>query len=181
MQICTKCKLSKPLDSYGITKLKPLDSTNYNSPKAAHRTRCKECEAERARQFRKKFKNYRGSGKIRNIPKEHRLIMSIIRARVKDANARSKKAQLPFNITPEYIYDLWKTQKNTCAYTGEEFQIKPKSPAALSLDKIIPEVGYVNNNIQLVCWAVNRAKGDLSHEVFLNMCKVIHERATTIP
>ena len=49
-----------------------------------------------------------------------------------------------------------------------------------SVDCIEPTLGYVKGNVQWVSWKVNRAKGDLSNEEFLNMCKAVIEGATTI-
>lgn len=181
MKVCTVCNESKSLDMYGQTKVVGSDTENYR-PNTPHiRTVCKACEAERAREFRKANKNYRGTGKIKNVPKEHRLIMSAIRAKVSQAKANNRRTTREFSITPEYIYELWLSQNNRCVYTNQEFRIEKFHNGNLSIDKIEPELGYVEGNIQLVCWAVNRAKGDLTHDVFLQMCTLIHERATTIP
>lgn len=181
MQNCNVCEQDKPLDMFGVNKATP-GTVNYKSRKSsAIRTICKECEAHRSREFRKQHKNYRGSGKIKSVPEEHRIIMSAIRSKISQAKSNNKRTDRDFNITDQYIYELWLKQNNRCIYTNEEFVIEKYHNANLSIDKIVPDLGYVEGNIQLVCWAVNRAKGDLSHDVFLKMCGIIHERATTIP
>lgn len=45
----------------------------------------------------------------------------------------------------------------------------------LSIDKIRPEGGYVEGNVQWVAWAVNRAKGDMETDVFVDMCRQVLE------
>ncbi len=67
-----------------------------------------------------------------------------------------------------------------CIYTNQEFVSEKNHPANISIDRIKPELGYVKGNTQLLCWVVNRAKGDLSGDTFFKMCKIINERATTI-
>ena len=175
---CNKCNVIKPTTDFGATKV-PDNSTNYNQVKPTIRKECLACEAQRAREFRKRFKNYRGSGKLKSIPEEHKYIMSAIRVKVQEARQNSKRSNRPFDIDANYIYELWKTQNNKCIYTNEDFVIEKNHNGNLSIDKIVPDLGYVKGNLQLVCWAVNRAKGDLSHEVFLKMCEIIHLRATT--
>lgn len=177
-QQCNKCNAIKTIDQFGMTKV-PKVTLNYKSKQATIRKTCLACEAERAREFRKKHTNYRGSGKLKSIPDEHKLIMSAIRSKVQDAKQNNKRLNRPFDIDADYIYALWKQQNNQCVYTGEHFKIEKNHPANLSIDKIIPELGYVKGNIQLVCWAINRAKGDLTHETFIKMCSIVSKRATT--
>lgn len=177
-QTCNKCGLDKPFDAYGYNK-KPEVSIKYRTNFVGVRKTCLQCEAERAKEFRKKFKNYRGSGKLKNIPENHRYIMSAIRCKVSEAKTNNKRKNRPFDIDAEYVYSLWLKQENKCVYTGETFKVEKNHPANISIDKIVPDLGYTKGNIQLVCWAVNRAKGDLPHKTFLEMCKVIHQRATT--
>lgn len=181
MQTCTRCNTTKPLDMFGFTKGKHADSIRYCSVIEGYRGICKACEAERARMFRSQHKNYRGSGKLKNIPSQDRALMSLIRSRITTSRCNNAKSGRPFDMDANLVYQLYKDQEGKCVYTGEEFTLIKGHPGNLSIDKIIPELGYVKGNLQLVCWAINRAKGDLSEEIFLSMCKVVHERATTIP
>lgn len=43
----------------------------------------------------------------------------------------------------------------------------------VSIDKIDPGLDYSPGNIQLLCWCVNRAKGAMLSDSFLNMCRAI--------
>lgn len=181
MQTCTRCKTTKPLDMFGYTKAKHADSFRYVSVKEGYRGICKECEAIRAKTFRSQHKNYRGTGKLKSVPTEDRALMSLIRSRITTSRSNNAKSGRPFDMDADLVYQLYKSQEGKCVYTGEAFTLIKGHPGNLSIDKIKPDLGYVAGNLQLVCWAINRAKGDLSEETFLSMCKVVHERATTIP
>ena len=43
----------------------------------------------------------------------------------------------------------------------------------VSLDKIDPSKDYSPDNVQLLCWCVNRAKGAMSTDEFLSMARHI--------
>ena len=87
------------------------------------------------------------------------------------AKARSKSKNIPFNLSLELIEEKMKTGK--CECTGIEFYIKPYSkreeyvqinPHSPSIDRLIPELGYVDDNIQLVCDQFNKMKSDKTME-----------------
>ncbi len=99
---------------------------------------------ERERAKRKSYsKGYR-----RSNPKNRML------AAAKD---RAKLQKLPFEITLEDIPD-W----GTCPVLGVTMEVGSRySP---SLDKIIPEKGYVRDNIQVISWKANMMKQDATQE-----------------
>ena len=178
--ICTKCNTLKPIDEFSN---KGHGKNNFRPGKNSKKNTCKACDAEYAREFRKKNPGYRGSGKNNKYPKEDRLLISAIRARfnVCMANQRKRNKQLETDIDTDYLYALFKQQNGKCRYSGYLMIIGTKHLFTLSLDKIIPTKGYIKGNVQWVCWAVNRAKGELVESVFLDMCRSVTERATTIP
>jgi len=64
-----------------------------------------------------------------------------------------------------YLIELWKAQEGKCFYTKENMDLTgyPQgNPFAFSVDRIVPELGYVKGNIALCCSIVNRIKQDLS-------------------
>jgi hypothetical protein len=111
------------------------------------------------------------------VPEEDRLLMSAIRARVQNAKGNSKRLKhpIPVSVTAEYLYELFKQQEGKCALSGVDLKIEVGAVTCLSLDKIHPELGYIEGNVQWVAWAVNRAKGDMETDVFLDMCKKVYE------
>lgn len=164
---CDVCKLDKPIKDF------PKKSVNKSLSYKKRNNRCKACNASLAREWRKNHTNYRGSGKITSIPQEDRLLVSAISSRLTDAKMRSKKKNLPVDITRDYLYQLFKEQDRKCALTGVELRIEKKAFACLSIDKIDSNLGYVKGNVQWVAWAANRAKGDMSLEMFVDMCNKV--------
>ena len=48
-----------------------------------------------------------------------------------------------------------------------------RNPYNISIDQINPNNGYTEDNIQLVCMAVNQLKSDFTKDVIINLCKEI--------
>lgn len=183
-QICTKCKVLKPIEKFS---LKGNGINNFAASKADYwvpqKKTCKDCDAEYAREFRKKNPGYRGSGRNKKCSVEDRYLMSAIRTRFNSCMKRQRKfdKQIITDLTEDYLFDLYKQQEGKCWYSKEPMAIARKSLMSLSLDKIIPDLGYVIGNVQWVCWAVNRAKGELKESDFLDMCRIITERCNDHP
>lgn len=79
---------------------------------------------------------------------------------------------------PQRIID----QKFRCAVTGMEFDVEYKTPGAggkhyaPSPDQIETGKGYIPGNVQWVLWAVNRAKGELPEDRFIEICRAVVEQ-----
>lgn len=81
---------------------------------------------------------------------------------MKRAERRAKKANLPFDITVEDIFI-----PEVCPVFGCPFSISNGSGPgdfSPSIDKIIPDMGYVKGNIRIICSKANRIKSDASVE-----------------
>lgn len=84
-----------------------------------------------------------------------------------NAKQRAKLKNLPFEIDYKYLKDIY-PKNNICPVLNIPFQlgylseIKKNSDYAPSLDRIIPEKGYVKGNLIFVCNIVNRIKSDSS-------------------
>lgn len=179
-KICRLCGEVKPLTAFGAAKSRNSRAFNANvTPEI--KAECRPCLAEQAREWRARNKGYDGTGRFAKFKGDERLLVSAICTRVMQAKANNKRCNRPFNITMEYMYALWQKQGGRCRYTGQELFIEKAHAATLSIDKVKPELGYVEGNVQWVAWAVNRAKGDLDEEVFLRMCAAVTKGATTIP
>lgn len=186
---CKSCDTTKPIEMFTksnkSTFTKGNIKRNYNTKDGYH-TYCKECNAKRAREFRLKYKeatgnsDYRGTGKIKDYPSGDRRLISAIRHRISTAKRNNKRTDRPFNIEVGYMYELWKKQKGLCALTGFPMSLDGNTNIRLSIDKIVPELGYNEGNVQWTIFSANRAKGDLSEQDFLKLCRMVIERATTI-
>jgi len=74
---------------------------------------------------------------------------------------RAKKGGLPFDLTTE---DLEVPEK--CSILGLELKVGSDSSREISpsLDRIVPELGYVKGNIRVISHRANRLKSDASIE-----------------
>lgn len=176
---CTKCGTTKPITAFSNKKGGKNNFAANNGAWDGKKSSCKECDAIYAREFRKKNPGYRGSGKNSKYPEEDRLLISAIRRRLNVCKVTYRKRNggiCESDLTDGYLYNLYKKQAGLCVYTGTKMLLIKGHPATISIDKIVPAKGYVQGNVQWICWAANRAKGDLKESDFLQMCKVITER-----
>ena len=87
-----------------------------------------------------------------------------------NAKIRAKQKNVDFNITPQYLKKIF-PKDNICPITGFNFQFgyknldKKNSDFAPSLDRIMPEKGYVEGNVIVICNIANRVKSDSTLEI----------------
>lgn len=171
---CKTCNQEKPIADFS----RNTKEGNFNhTPNSSYKAQCKVCCSLYAKAWRKKNKGYRGSGKLSKYPKEEMLLLSVIRRKLNEAIGRMKKyGKEVSDLDTDYLYQLYKQQGGKCAYSGAVLQTEKHSFTMLSLDQIEPSKGYLKGNVQWLAWAVNRAKGDLPEDLFLDMCRVITEK-----
>ena len=85
-------------------------------------------------------------------------------------NINAKSRDLEFDITPEYIWNLWIEQQGKCKLTGVELNLKSIYEITASLDRIDSRYGYVVGNVQWIHKLVNWMKNSLSNNEFINIC-----------
>jgi hypothetical protein len=96
---------------------------------------------------------------------------------VASAKGHARKAGRPFELTTEFIETLYAQQKGRCAVTGFRFDQRRfpealvKHPFAPSIDRRSSSGGYTNDNVRLVCVAVNFGMGQWGEEVFLTLAR----------
>lgn len=91
------------------------------------------------------------------------------------ARRRAEKKGIPFNIE---ISDI--IIPKVCPILGIELRASKKRPSANSpsLDKIIPELGYVKGNIQVISWRANIIKHDASLDELQKIVDYIKDHLT---
>lgn len=92
---------------------------------------------------------------------------------ISGAKARAKKVGVPFNLD---ISDV--VIPKTCPLLGVELQhgeraIQSSSP---TLDRLVPELGYVKGNVWVISQQANRMKSDHTVETMRRFATVIEER-----
>jgi len=90
----------------------------------------------------------------------------------------AKNRNIEFNVTIEYLWDVYIKQNKKCPYTGVDLILSPKTsysrtPENASLDRIDSSKGYVEGNVQWVLKRVNNMKNDMSHIDFIELCSII--------
>lgn len=97
---------------------------------------------------------------------------------------RALRNKLNYDIDFDFINSLFKNQNGKCLLTGIDFDLeKPQKtsirPFSMSLDRIIPELGYMQTNVRLVCSIVNLALNEFGLDSFDKMCQSYYQRKKT--
>lgn len=154
--LCHRCHTYKPEELFT-----PNNTTN--AERHFRRHICNSCSTERQREHDMELE---ASEKLRKC----------LRFRLLGAKDRALKAGIPFNLTLEFLEELWIKQEGKCALSGlpMTFELKlGRIPTNVSIDKKNRLLGYTQDNVQLVCMAANQAKSDMSEEELYNLCKSI--------
>lgn len=133
---CRKCKAILPIKEF--------------TQKRQRLTYCKQCHKNQKEDYRKKL---------------NQNIDWYFRDKYNHLKARAKKAGILFDITlAEYLHQFEK-QNGKCFYTDDIMEWgtgKGKTPYTASLDKIIPEKGYISGNIVFCTMKANLVKTNLT-------------------
>lgn len=160
MKICTKCNTEKENSEFHVCK-KNKDGLYKH---------CKSCKKEYDSIYRKsdKVQIHQKSLKVRDRKREYKKYRFETDPRDQlliSAKFRAKKNNLPFDleiddiIIPEYCPILEIKLERKEYGKGGSFQ--PNSP---SLDKIIPNLGYVKGNIIVISMKANAMKSNATKE-----------------
>lgn len=140
---CPKCEIDKSLDCFHKCKIKPGGLQTY----------CKDCH-------KATYNDLKLRGKIKIDYKQLRLAKFKFRA---------KEQNIPFNLTiedmdaPEYCPILG--CKLIDGLNGKENSYSP------SLDRIVPELGYVKGNVMWMSRKANTMKNNATEEELVAFCK----------
>jgi len=89
----------------------------------------------------------------------------------REAVSRNKE----FNITIEYLQELWDRQNGKCAISGIQLELGQQPDRTASLDRINNKKGYIVGNVQWVHKMINMMKGVYSQDELIRICKIITE------
>lgn len=95
----------------------------------------------------------------------------------------AKVRSLVFDLTKEYLWELFLRQNKKCALSGLFLNMeksvsrkKGQSNIDASLDRIDSSKGYIEGNVQWVHKDVNKMKQDLNEDRFKQLCKLITKK-----
>lgn len=96
---------------------------------------------------------------------------------MKNIKRRSKVSTLEFNITPEYLLELFEKQNRKCALSGISLDVRAikSDDLVLSLDRINSDIGYIEGNVQWVHKDINMIKQSYNNDYFIDLCCKIAE------
>lgn len=93
------------------------------------------------------------------------------------AKNRSRTKKLAFDLDAEYLFSLWEDQEGRCALTGIPFDLEQwgtkgqVNPNTVSVDRIIPSLGYVKGNVRLITYHLNIALSEFGQEQFKKLAE----------
>jgi hypothetical protein len=104
----------------------------------------------------------------------------LMRTFLSNAKRRAKRKNLPFNLDKDYLKSIVQTHcpvfKTSfvweCSGLGKGFT-KPNSP---SLDRIIPELGYVKGNMVFISHLANKIKQDATEKELYAVADWLHDK-----
>jgi predicted DNA-binding protein YlxM (UPF0122 family) len=86
----------------------------------------------------------------------------------------AKRRNIEFNITLEYIWNLYIEQNRKCKLSGVDIKFNDicndNTTQTASLDRRDSSIGYIEGNVQWVHKTINRIKWHLNQDEFLDWC-----------
>lgn len=153
IKLCNSCGIEKTTDLFGVNSSTPDKLSLY----------CKDCN----RRYNSKWReNNRDKTAKSSLSWKRRNPKSVIITAVR---SRAKRDGIPFNITEE-DFDI----PEYCPILGlklKEASIGSIGRNSPSLDKILPELGYVKGNVRVISNMANSMKQDATPEELILFCK----------
>ena len=145
-KVCTRCCIDKPFGDF------PHHKKTYDG----FDSWCKQCRREYRYEMNQSLDSHLRR-KLNTINEDRRKIYS--------------------DVTLEQLVDLWNKQEGKCAISGKEMSYqrnkRQHNMSNCSVDRIDSSGNYTIDNIQLVCWIVNRMKGENTTEELVKWCDYI--------
>ena len=139
----------------------------YKSENHFHKStknRCKECISKYARD------------RMHNDPVKYKL-----KAMIKGARRRAKLQKVPFDIDGDWLVTQF-GHLTHCPATGVKFEWtanRVKSKNSPTLDKFIPEKGYVKGNVHVISARANSMKSNASTDTLIMFAQWILKQSSS--
>jgi hypothetical protein len=115
----------------------------------------------------------RAAGNAQKNIKKSTNIPCAMRHRLQGCKNRAKRDGVSIDIDVEYLVSIY---TDTCPYLGTKMSLMAtsgNSMDAMSIDRIIPELGYVKGNVQVISYKANVMKQDVSLELLRTFAKSV--------
>lgn len=163
-----------------LTVVEYIDKKRYKGGGTYHIYKCK-CECGNFC-FKTSGNLKRGNSKsceaCENLNSHFSKIEGKIPSQIKlNINYRCKKNGLDFNLTDDFLWNLYLAQNKKCAISGIDINFGISSTKkyliTASLDRIDSSKGYIEGNVQWVHKRINAMKLDDSQEDFIKWCHIV--------
>lgn len=145
---CNTCDKYKGIDGFRISSGK----RTISGLQVLHSI-CKKCETTR-------------ETSVRNSATPKLVFAQLLRS----AKGRRKEKIVGFDLTIEFLYEIWDIQKGNCFYTGIPMTLESNNPNKVSLDRIDSSRPYTKDNVVLTRYIINRMKQEFSIKDFISEC-----------
>jgi hypothetical protein len=89
----------------------------------------------------------------------------------------AKKRNIEFNVSKEYLWEKYESQKGKCYYTDLDIDLNTRNnKKTASIDRVDSSKGYIEGNIVWVHKNINIMKNVFSEKEFINYCKLIVDK-----
>lgn len=132
---------------------------------------CKECHIIKKNSGFSRYKDkggkylYQGICHVCTGNKKNDKIYSSIESKIFNIFSSSKRKcaieKIDFDLTYEFLIELYNKQGGKCFYTNEEFIFSKKHRYTISLDRVRPKLGYTKNNVVFCLYKINLIKNDM--------------------
>ena len=93
--------------------------------------------------------------------KRNETIESRIKYKLGSVKARCKREKIPYELTFDNVFTIWNNQNGLCFYTDVPMILEAgigRKQNSMSIDRVVTEVGYSDNNIVLAADRINTIK-----------------------
>ena len=155
-KICNSCHEKKSRTKFG----------KLNSSVDGLRNTCKLCRRKKTSSESLEIKKERSAKSLKYFKnKPFRVMLSRCKSN------HNKKGMIDFDLTEEFLSELYEKQKGKCFWSGIDLSIDNVGLSklnSLSVDRIDSSIGYTKNNIVLCCKFYNLGKGNTDKDYFIN-------------
>jgi hypothetical protein len=88
--------------------------------------------------------------------------------------AGAKERKLAWDLSQEHVHKLIKETKR-CHISGRKLVMEVNHPDGPSLDRVDANKGYHIDNVVVTSQLINKARGEMSVEEFVKMCRDVVE------
>jgi hypothetical protein len=173
LRVCRTCGLK----AHNHEDLKSF--AKGKSSKYGRQNACKSCLAKKSRRYYLENREKVNKAQLKYLRKYRKARpLKYVLTHIK---VKSKKKGLDFDLDFEYLTQLWEDCKGKCPMTEVSMSLENSgynNPYSMSVDRIIPERGYVKENVRLVCLWYNRTRSNWGDQFVIEMCQNLINQKT---